>query len=599
MLTDTIARVRRRRLPRRGLRREGGHAHAPRRPRAAAAPGDRPPKGRSGRSAPACAPGWQVIADVAARAGHDLGVARRADGLAPAVRGGPVLRRADARRDRRPRRALAGRARPRAASRCRRGSPSTLDVPPRAARAADGRAAPRHVPLAVELQGGRRLAGAALPAPAAGGRALARRRRAARDRATATASRSARNGTRVRGAVRLRAAVPGGSVFLAEGTPTSRPTCSPSRSVEIAPRRRARTAAAAAAAAPGRRRPPRAAPRCRRRRRWRSRRPARASRGTTHERARRRSATTRPWWIQLLKALLIFAVVFQLVPIVLLAERKLLGRFQHRYGPNRVGPVRDPAADGRHREAASSRSSSGPRTSIGWLFAIAPAISMMTAVATVAIIPFSNTVDIFGTQVGLYGIDPSIGILYAFAFGAIAFYGLMLGGWASGSKYSFLGAMRAAAQLISYEVSQGLALVGVIMMAGTLSLTEIVDGAGASTSGSSSRSSSASSIFLGRRASRRPTGRRSTSPRPTPSWSAATTPSTAAAASPRTSPPSTSTCIVVSGLTVTLFLGGWTLPFCRPADVGRPDRRAREDGPLRRSSSSGCARRCRACATTS
>ncbi len=89
-------------------------------------------------------------------------------------------------------------------------------------------------------------------------------------------------------------------------------------------------------------------------------------------------------------------------------------------------------------------------------------------------IPFSNTVDIFGTQVGLYGIDPSIGILYAFAFGGIAFYGLMLGGWASGSKYSFLGAMRAAAQLISYEVSQGLAIVGVIMMAGTLSLTGIV-----------------------------------------------------------------------------------------------------------------------------
>jgi NADH-quinone oxidoreductase subunit H len=100
---------------------------------------------------------------------------------------------------------------------------------------------------------------------------------------------------------------------------------------------------------------------------------------------------------------------------------------------------------------------------------------MLTAVATIAIIPFSDTVDIFGTDVGLYGVDPSVGILYAFAFGAIAFYGLMLGGWASGSKYSFLGAMRGAAQLISYEVAQGLSLVGVIMMAGSLSLTEIVD----------------------------------------------------------------------------------------------------------------------------
>jgi NADH-quinone oxidoreductase subunit H len=180
-----------------------------------------------------------------------------------------------------------------------------------------------------------------------------------------------------------------------------------------------------------------------------------------------------PWWIQLLKALVIFAVVFQLVPVILLVERKLLGRFQHRYGPNRVGPfgILQPMADiGKLLFKEQFR----PRNSIGWLFALAPAISMLTAVATVAIIPFSDTVDIFGTQVGLYGIDTSIGILYAFAFGGIAFYGLMLGGWASGSKYSFLGSMRAAAQLISYEVSQGLAIVGVIMQAGTLSLTELV-----------------------------------------------------------------------------------------------------------------------------
>jgi NADH-quinone oxidoreductase subunit H len=180
-----------------------------------------------------------------------------------------------------------------------------------------------------------------------------------------------------------------------------------------------------------------------------------------------------PWWIQLLKAVAIFAVVFQLVPIILLVERKLLGRFQHRYGPNRVGPfgILQPMADiGKLLFKEQFR----PRNSIGWLFALAPAISMLTAVATMAVIPFSDTVDIFGTKVGLYGVDTSIGILFAFAFGGIAFYGLMLGGWASGSKYSFLGSMRAAAQLISYEVAQGLAIVGVIMQAGTLSLTEIV-----------------------------------------------------------------------------------------------------------------------------
>jgi NADH-quinone oxidoreductase subunit H len=181
-----------------------------------------------------------------------------------------------------------------------------------------------------------------------------------------------------------------------------------------------------------------------------------------------------PWWAQILKALLIFFVVFNLVPIALLGERKLLGRFQHRYGPNRVGPfgALQPIADiGKLIFKEQFR----PRTATGWLFAIAPAISMMTAVATVAIIPFSNTVDIFGTEIGLYGVDPSVGILYAFAFGAIAFYGLMLGGWASGSKYSFLGSMRAAAQLISYEVAQGLSIIGVIMMAGSLSMVDIVE----------------------------------------------------------------------------------------------------------------------------
>ena len=181
-----------------------------------------------------------------------------------------------------------------------------------------------------------------------------------------------------------------------------------------------------------------------------------------------------PWWIQILKSIVIFAVVFNLVPLALLSERKLLGRLQHRYGPNRVGPygsLQAMADIGKLVFKEQFR----PRTSIGWLFSLAPVIAMLCAVATMAVIPFSDTVDIFGTQVGLYGIDTDIGILYAFAFGGIAFYGLMLGGWASGSKYSFLGAMRAAAQLISYEVSQGLALVGVIMMAGTLSLTEIVE----------------------------------------------------------------------------------------------------------------------------
>lgn len=180
-----------------------------------------------------------------------------------------------------------------------------------------------------------------------------------------------------------------------------------------------------------------------------------------------------PWWVMILKALIIFFVGLQLIPLVLLGERKLLGRFQGRYGPNRVGPfgALQPIAD---IIKFVTKEDFRPRTAQAFLYTLAPALSIVAAVAALALVPFGDTVNIFGQQVGLYGIDVSIGPLYVFAFGAIAFYGLMLGGWASGSKYSFLGAMRAAAQLISYEVAQGLALVGVIMTAGTLSLTEIV-----------------------------------------------------------------------------------------------------------------------------
>ena len=277
----------------------------------------------------------------------------------------------------------------------------------------------------------------------------------------------------MKGAVKLRAAVPGGSVFLAAGTHEQPANVLTEAMVQV--RRvggasgRVRGVRRAGADRAGRRGPVRdaavgAARRCR----------PRTSRSRASDAIFAEVGYFEPWWIQLLKGLVIFGVVFNLVPVTLLVERKLLGRFQYRYGPNRVGPygALQPMADiGKLLFKAQFR----PRTAIGWLFAIAPAISMLTAVATLAIVPFSNTVDIFGTEVGLYGIDPSVGILYAFAFGAIAFYGLMLGGWASGSKYSFLGAMRSAAQLISYEVAQGLSLIGVIMMAGSLSLTEIVE----------------------------------------------------------------------------------------------------------------------------
>jgi NADH-quinone oxidoreductase subunit H len=180
-----------------------------------------------------------------------------------------------------------------------------------------------------------------------------------------------------------------------------------------------------------------------------------------------------PWWIQIIKALVIFAVVFAILPMLIVYERKLLGRFQGRYGPNRVGPfgLMQPLAE---IVKFATKEPSRPTTSVGYLFRIAPVIAILTAVAALALVPFGDVQHIFGERVGLYGIDVSVGPLYVFAFGAISFYGIMLGGWASGSKFSFLGAMRGAAQLISYEVSQGLALVGVVITAQTLSLTGIV-----------------------------------------------------------------------------------------------------------------------------
>jgi NADH-quinone oxidoreductase subunit H len=174
-------------------------------------------------------------------------------------------------------------------------------------------------------------------------------------------------------------------------------------------------------------------------------------------------------WILVVKSVVIFAVILGIVPMVLLLERKLLGRFQSRYGPNRVGPygLMQPLAD---VLKLLSKEAYRPDNAAGLLWAIAPVLAILSATATLAIIPFGDVKD----GVGFYGIDVPIGVLYFFAFSSIAFYGLLLGGWASGSKYSFLGAMRSAAQLISYEVALGLSLLGVIMMAGSLSLVDVV-----------------------------------------------------------------------------------------------------------------------------
>ena len=180
--------------------------------------------------------------------------------------------------------------------------------------------------------------------------------------------------------------------------------------------------------------------------------------------------------VLIVKAVVIFLVILQIAPILTWMERKVMGRIQSRIGPNRVGPkgLVQPLAD---VLKLVSKEHSTPSTAVPWMMAIAPVISIATAVATLAVIPF-GPFDAWGGDFGLWGIDVPITLLYFLAFGSLAFYGLMLGGWASGSKYSFLGAMRSAAQLISYEVSMGMSLLGVAMTAGSLSLVTIVESQG-------------------------------------------------------------------------------------------------------------------------
>lgn len=180
-----------------------------------------------------------------------------------------------------------------------------------------------------------------------------------------------------------------------------------------------------------------------------------------------------PFLVILLKAVVVVFVLITAFAYTLLWERKLIGRFQARYGPNRTGPVgyMQPLAD---VVKLIFKEDFVPRGANRLLFQLAPLISVFAAVAAVAVIPFGETIEVFGQSVSLYGADLNIGVLFLFALSGLGFYGLVLGGWASGNKYSLLGAARTAAQLVSYEVAMGLSVIGVVMMAQSLSLVDIV-----------------------------------------------------------------------------------------------------------------------------
>jgi NADH-quinone oxidoreductase subunit H len=155
------------------------------------------------------------------------------------------------------------------------------------------------------------------------------------------------------------------------------------------------------------------------------------------------------------------------------AERKVAAFLQDRRGPNRAGPfgLLQPLADG---VKMFMKEEIIPLSANRTLFILGPSIAMITALLTGVVIPWGGTLNIGGVDFSLQLADLNIGILYVFAMVSIGVYGIMIGGWASNNKYALLGAIRAASQMISYELAMGMTIVALIITTGSLSLTEIV-----------------------------------------------------------------------------------------------------------------------------
>jgi NADH-quinone oxidoreductase subunit H len=180
-----------------------------------------------------------------------------------------------------------------------------------------------------------------------------------------------------------------------------------------------------------------------------------------------------PWWIDLIKAVVIVNLLLGMFAYMTWVERKLIGRMQRRYGPNRAGPfgLLQPIAD---LVKLIRKESFYPATAVEILYIGAPLISATTALAAFSVIPFGEGWHVWRYDISGEIIDVPISLIFIFALGSLGVYGFIIGGWASDSKYALLGSMRTCAQLVSYEVSLALSVLGVVLMAGSLSLTDIV-----------------------------------------------------------------------------------------------------------------------------
>jgi NADH-quinone oxidoreductase subunit H len=184
------------------------------------------------------------------------------------------------------------------------------------------------------------------------------------------------------------------------------------------------------------------------------------------------------WWISLIKALVIVNLVMLAFAYTTWLERKLLGRMQNRYGPNRAGPfgLLQPIAD---LVKLVRKESFFPAASVDAPYIVAPIVSMFAALAAFSVIPFGAGWKIWHYHVNGAVANVSIGLILIFALGSLGIYGFIVGGWASESKFSLLGSMRTCAQLVSYEVALSLSVLGVVLMGQSLNLSAIVAKQGA------------------------------------------------------------------------------------------------------------------------